>query len=59
MVELALKAYKVVEEEVLDILEPSRCTYEAKVVHPSACRQEDLHALERSEKATLMPHEEL
>jgi len=36
------------KEEIEDVSEPSRCTYEAKITHPAACTQEALQALERS-----------
>jgi len=47
-------------EELLDISEPSRCSYEAHIVHPAACQQEHLQELvAMSERKPLMPHEEL
>jgi len=43
-----------------DVSEPSRCSYEAVVAHPSACRREDLAALEAEVGSrALQPHEEL
>uniref|UniRef100_A0A7S1W8K1 Glucosidase 2 subunit beta n=1 Tax=Alexandrium catenella TaxID=2925 RepID=A0A7S1W8K1_ALECA len=34
-------------EEVLDVSEPSRCSYEAHISHPGACSEEDMAALEK------------
>ncbi|CAE7324459.1 PSL4 [Symbiodinium sp. CCMP2456] len=34
------------KEELLDVSEPSRCTYEAQLKHPAACTAELLRALE-------------
>jgi len=47
-------------ESVDDVLEPSRCTYEAWVTHPSACTEEALKALQQSEEEAMrVPREEL
>jgi len=35
------------EAEIMDIGEPSRCSYEAHVKHPGACTEEDIALLER------------
>jgi len=35
------------EQAVLEITEPSRCIYEAHIVHPGACNEEDAAALEK------------
>merc|ERR1712060_587469 len=34
-----------VEQDILSVLEPSRCTYEAHVSHPIGCREKDLELL--------------
>lgn len=36
-----------IEAEILNIGEPSRCSYEAHVKHPGACTEEDIALLER------------
>jgi len=47
-------------EELLDLREPSWCSYEAEASHPSACEPEDLRQAEaQAEGAVLLPHEEL
>lgn len=35
------------EEKVLDVSEPSRCSYQARVAHPGACIEADMAALEK------------
>eukprot|EP00929_Paragymnodinium_shiwhaense_P087508 TRINITY_DN47670_c0_g1_i1.p1 TRINITY_DN47670_c0_g1~~TRINITY_DN47670_c0_g1_i1.p1 ORF type:complete len:550 (-),score=215.06 TRINITY_DN47670_c0_g1_i1:15-1664(-) len=35
-------------EDILDITEPSRCTYEATATHPGACSEEALQDLEKA-----------
>jgi len=45
------------EEEMYDVSEPSRCSYEAHVSHPAACTEEVLQAL--WPKGPRMPSEEL
>jgi len=35
------------EQAVLEVTEPSRCVYEAHIVHPGACNEEDAAALEK------------
>jgi len=49
------------EGEVLAVAEPSRCAYEARVGHPSACTEEDLRVLDIPLEAAgaTLPHEEL
>jgi len=42
-----------------EVWEPSRCTYEARVTHPSACTEEALQAVLQSEEAMRTPREEL
>merc|ERR1719330_901014 len=34
------------EAKLLDVLEPSRCSYEASVAHPSVCSEEDLQLVD-------------
>jgi len=45
------------KEEIYDVSEPSRCSYEAHVRHPAACTEEVLQAL--WPKGPRMPNEEL
>jgi len=45
------------KEELYDVSEPSRCSYEARMRHPAACTQEVLQSL--WPKGPRMPHEEL
>lgn len=44
-------------EDILDIGEPSRCSYEATIAHPAACTDELLDA--HRNQGPRMPHEEL
>lgn len=46
------------EEAIIDVLEPSRCVYEATIVHPGACEQADLDELVQGTRV-VGPHEEL
>jgi len=48
-------------EELLSMLETSRCSYEAWLSHPIACSQEELEVAEQrsAREAALMPHDEL
>lgn len=45
-------------ERIVELWEPSRCTYEARVEVPAACRSADLLAASQRPSA-LLPHEEL
>eukprot|EP00927_Polykrikos_kofoidii_P026430 TRINITY_DN23519_c1_g8_i1.p1 TRINITY_DN23519_c1_g8~~TRINITY_DN23519_c1_g8_i1.p1 ORF type:complete len:566 (-),score=127.90 TRINITY_DN23519_c1_g8_i1:276-1973(-) len=45
-------------EELVRISEPSRCTYEASMMHPGACTQEAMLALEKA-RGPRMPTDEL
>merc|ERR1712217_337616 len=44
-------------EEVIGVDEPSRCSYEASVMHPGACSQAQLDALEDAHSVVLRPHQ--
>jgi len=44
-------------EELIDVSEPSRCTYQASITHPAACTQAALTALEGAK--VRMPKDEL
>jgi len=44
-------------EEIMDVSEPSRCTYQASMTHPAACTQAALTALEKAK--VRMPKDEL
>jgi len=45
------------KEELLDVTEPSRCTYAASLTHPAACTEAMLEALKS--KTVRMPTDEL
>jgi len=45
--------------EILDLSEPSRCTYVATVRHSSVCTQDALKALDTASLSVRMPHDEL
>jgi protein kinase C substrate 80K-H len=48
-----------IEEDILDVIEPSRCVYEASVVAPAACDQAELDELLGSTQKVVGPRDEL
>jgi hypothetical protein len=60
--ELKVKLVCGSQADITGLTEPSMCVYDAEVIHPSACSEDDLRALDdkpHEELRILMPHEEL